>query len=80
MEVLPDSLVLDRVPADPYTEAQSTAGQEINIGRLACDEGCLALRKDEDPGGETDSLGDAGQIGEPSQTGRGTDRARCTGP
>ena len=63
-EVLPEGLVLDVVPADPHTEAQPTAGQEINIGRLPCHEHCLALRKDQDPGGETDSFGDAGQIGE----------------
>jgi hypothetical protein len=31
---------------------------------LPCHERCLALRKDQDPGGETDSLGDAGQISE----------------
>ena len=63
-EVLPEGLVLDVVPADPHTEAQPTAGQEIDIGRLPCHERGLALRKDQDPGGETDSLGDAGQIGE----------------
>ena len=63
-EVLPEGLVLDVVPADPHTEAQPTAGQEIDIGRLPCHERRLALRKDQDPGGETDSLGDAGQIGE----------------
>jgi hypothetical protein len=64
MEVLPEGFVLDLVPADSDTEAQSTAGQEINIGRLACHERCLALRKDQDSGGELDSLGDTGQIGE----------------
>jgi hypothetical protein len=64
MEVLPEGLVLDVIPADPRSKAQATAGQEINVGRLPCHEGGLALRKDEDPGGETDSFGDAGQIGE----------------
>ena len=64
MEVLPEGLVLDVVPAHPHTEAQTTAGQEINISRLTCDERRLALRKDQDPGSETDSLGDAGQIRE----------------
>ena len=63
-EVLPEGLVLDVVPADPHAETQPTAGQEIDIGRLPCHERGLALRKDQDPGGETDSLGDAGQIGE----------------
>ena len=52
-EVLPEGLVLDVVPADPHTEAQPTAGQEIDIGRLPCHERGLALRKDQDPGGET---------------------------
>ena len=63
-EVLPERLVLDVVPADPHTEAQPTAGEEIDIGRLPCHERGLALRKDQDPGGEADALGDAGQIGE----------------
>ena len=52
------------VPADPHAEAQPTAGQEIDIGRLPCHERRLALREDHDPGGELDPLGDAGQIGE----------------
>src|ERR1700682_6710793 len=63
VEVLPEGFVLDVVPADPYAEAQSTAGQEVNVGRLTRDKRCLALRNDQDPGGESDSLGDAGQIG-----------------
>ena len=63
-EVLPEGLVLDVVPADADTEAQPTAGQEIDIGRLPCDERGLALRKDQDPGRELDALGDPGQIGE----------------
>ena len=83
-EVLPEGLVLDVVPADPYTEAQPTAGQEINIGCLPCHERCLALRKYKDPGGETDSLGDAGQIGKHHERlvervplGVGTRQLRC---
>jgi hypothetical protein len=52
------------VPADPHTESQATAGQKINIGCLPSDERCLALREDENPGGELDSLSDPGQIGE----------------
>ena len=63
-EVLPERLVLNVVPADPHTEPQPTAGQKIDIGRLPSDERCLALRKDQDPSGEPDSLGDAGEIGE----------------
>jgi hypothetical protein len=64
VEVLSEGIVLDVVPADPYTEAESTAGQEIDIGRLPRDERGLALRKDEDSCSETDPLGDAGQIRE----------------
>ena len=52
------------VPTDPNAEAQPTAGQEINIGCLACDERGLALRKHQDPGREPDALGDPGQIAE----------------
>ncbi len=63
-EVLPEGLVLDVVPADPHAEAKSTAGQEIDIGRLPCHERGLALRQDQDPGGETDPLGDASEVGE----------------
>jgi hypothetical protein len=36
-------------PADSDTEAQPTAGQEINIGRLPRHECCLALGEDQDP-------------------------------
>ena len=63
-EVLPEGLVLDVVPADTHAEAEPATGQEVNIGRLPGHERGLALRKDQDPGGEADPLGDAGQIGE----------------
>ena len=36
-------------PADSDTEAQPTAGQEINIGRLPRHECCLALEEDQEP-------------------------------
>jgi len=52
------------VQADPDTEAQSTAGEKIKIGGLPCDEHRRALREDQDPGGELESFGDGGQIGE----------------
>ena len=51
-------------PTDSHTQAQPTAGQQINIGRLPRHERCLALRKDQNPGGEPDALGHAGQKGE----------------
>ena len=63
-ELLPEGFVFDVVPADTDTEPQSTAGQQIEIGCLARDERGLALRKDQDPGGELESFGDSGQIGE----------------
>src|SRR4029078_7929519 len=58
-EVLAESVVLDVVPANAHAQTQSTAGEEINIGRLSCHERGLALRKDQDPARETDSLRDA---------------------
>ena len=63
-KVLPERLVLDVVPADPDSEAKPAAGQEVNIGSLACHERSLALREDQDAGGEADPLGDGGQVGE----------------
>jgi hypothetical protein len=42
------------VPADSHAQAQPAAGQKINIGRLPRHERGLALREDQDPGGETD--------------------------
>ena len=63
-EVLAQGLVLHVAPTDAHTQAQPTAGQQINIGRLPRHERCLALRKDQNPGGEPDALGHAGQKGE----------------
>jgi len=63
-KVLPEGLVLDVVPADPYSEAKPAAGKKVNIGRLACHERGLALRKDQDAGGEADPFGNTGQVGE----------------
>ena len=64
MEVLPEGVVLDVVPADPDAEAQPAAGEQIDVGRLPGHERRLALREDQDPGGEPDPLGDGGQVGE----------------
>ena len=52
------------VPADTDTEAQPPPGQQIDIGRLPGHECRLALRQDQDAGGEPDSFSDAGEIGE----------------
>jgi hypothetical protein len=64
MEVLPEGLVFDIVPADSYTESQSTPREEVDVGSLPCHERSLALRKDQDSGGESDPVGDARQVSE----------------
>lgn len=64
MEVLPKSFVFDVVPADTYAKPQSTTRQEINVGRLPRDERRLALRKDKDTRGETETLRHGCQIRE----------------
>src|ERR1035437_4135270 len=63
-ELLTEGLVLDVVPADPNPEARWAGGEKLKIGCLPCHERCLALREDQNPGGELDSFGDGGQIGE----------------
>ena len=63
-EVLPERLVLDVAPADADSEPQAATREQIDIGGLACDECCLALREDQNPGREADSLGDASQVAE----------------
>jgi hypothetical protein len=55
------------VPADSNAQAQPPPGQQVNVGRLPCHERCLALREDQDPGGEPDPLGDASEVGEHHQ-------------
>ena len=62
MKVLPEGLVLDVVPANPDSQPQPPAGQKFNISCLARHERRLALRKYQDPRGETDSLGDGSQM------------------
>jgi hypothetical protein len=52
------------VPADSRAQPQPAPRQQVNVGRLPRHERCLALREDQDPGGETDPLGDAGEVGE----------------
>jgi hypothetical protein len=41
---LAEGFVFDGVRADAHTEAQPSAGQQIDIGGLACHERGLALR------------------------------------
>src|SRR3979411_2725263 len=62
MEFLPEGLVLDVVPADAYTQAQSTTGQKVNIGRLPRDERGLTLGKDKDTRGKANSQRNGSQI------------------
>ena len=64
MEVLPKGLELDIVPADSYTESQSTPREKVDISSLPCHERSLALRKDQDSGGESDPIGDTRQVSE----------------
>jgi hypothetical protein len=64
VEILAQGLVLDVVPTHPHPQPKPASGQEIDISRLPSHQGRLALGKDQDPGGEPDSLGDAGQVGE----------------
>ena len=57
-----EGFVLDEIPS--YADAQPetpTASQEIHLGRLLRDNACLTLRRDQNSGGEPDSLGDRGQ-------------------
>src|SRR4051812_40150452 len=60
-EVLAEGLVFDGAPADADPEAQAAAGEQIDIGGLPCHERGLALREDQDPGGELEAFGDGGQ-------------------
>jgi len=55
------------VPADSHSESESACGQQIDVGGLAGHQCRLPLRKDEHPGGQTDALGDAGEIAEHDQ-------------
>ena len=63
-EVLVQGLELDRVPADADAEARAPAAEDVELGRLLGDQRGLALRQDEDRGGELDALGDRRQVGE----------------
>ena len=83
-EVLSEGLILDMVPADAHSEAESTSGKQIDVGGLAGHQCCLTLRKDEHAGGQPDSLGDASEVAEHDERvvkrialGLGTGKWRC---
>lgn len=42
-ERLPERLVLDWAPTDTHTQPQPTTGQQIDVGRLPCDQRGLPL-------------------------------------
>src|SRR5262249_38659699 len=62
-EVLPERLVLDRVPPDADAEAEATAGEQIDLGRLLRGEDRLTLREDDDAGHELHRR-DPGEVAE----------------
>ena len=63
-EVLAQGLVLHRAPADPDPQTQPAAGEQIDVGCLPGHQRRLALRQDQDSGGEPDPFRHAGQIRE----------------
>src|SRR4051812_7062566 len=64
VKVFAQGLVFGRVPADGDAEAQTLAGEDVDLGRLLGYEGCLALRQDDDAGNELNRPGDRAEIGE----------------
>ncbi len=61
-EVLAEGFVLDVVPTDAHTEAESTSRQQVDVGGLTGHQRGLALRKQKNPGGETDPLGNVCEV------------------
>ena len=61
-EVLVQRFVLDVVPAEPDTQAQPAAREEVELGSLLRDERRLPLRKDQDSGPEPDPRRDPGDV------------------
>src|SRR5262249_1075780 len=51
-ELLPERLVLDRVPSDTDAETELSAGEEVDLGRLLGRQDGLTLREDDDAGHE----------------------------
>jgi len=63
-EVLVQALEFEFVPADADTEAQPARHQRVQRGGLLGHQRGLALREDQDAGGEADALGAAGDEAE----------------
>jgi hypothetical protein len=59
--VHPERLVLDEIPADPDTEPQTSAAQDVGFGRLFRDQPGLALRKNQHAAGQPNRAGHRGQ-------------------
>ncbi len=51
----------------PHAKPQAASGHEVQVRGLARDENGLALRQDQNPGDELDSLRQPGEIGERHQ-------------
>ena len=64
VEVLPQRLVLDGVPAYTHAEPQPSTGQHVDRGGLLGHEGRLALRQDYHPADQLNALGDPRQVSE----------------
>ena len=61
-----ERVVLELVPADAEPESETTAAEQVDLGRLLGQQRRLALRPDQDGGGEG-QVGAAGQVGEHRQ-------------
>src|SRR5204863_3348243 len=59
-EVLAERLELDGVPADADAETQTSAREDVHLGRLLGDERGLTLRQDEDARDQLDAPCDGG--------------------
>ena len=63
-EIFIEADELDRVPADPDPETESSAAQHVKRGGLLCDEYRLALGEDQHLGRELDIPGTGGEKAE----------------
>src|SRR4030095_4795780 len=67
MEILPQGLVLDGIPADADPQPQPTTAEHVDFGCLLGNQSGLALRQDEDGCHQLQSLGNASEITHESQ-------------
>src|SRR6185437_6832337 len=67
VEILPERLVLDRIPTEADAEAKTTAAQHVDLGRLLGNEGGLSLRKNHDAGHQLDLRGQTGEVSKQRQ-------------